>query len=138
MLSETPMHTSLPASDLARARRFYVEVLGFAPANEDPHAIQFRSGGTVFVVYQSGGSSPGTFSQAGWAVGDIRKEVDALRERGVEFLEYDFPGLKTKDGIAEVEGSFHAWFKDTEGNLLGIEEWPDDNQWGKVARGLDS
>jgi hypothetical protein len=45
------------------------------------------------------------------------------------FEEYDFPGLKTVNGIAEVEGNYPskggvgeraAWFRDVDGNLFGI------------------
>jgi hypothetical protein len=62
-------------------------------------------------------------------VTDLQATVQALRERGVIFEEYDLPGLKTVDGIAKVPGNYPskggvgelaAWFKDSEGNLLGI------------------
>jgi hypothetical protein len=47
----------------------------------------------------------------------------------VVFEEYDLPGLKTVGGIAQVAGNYPsrggigekaAWFRDSEGNLLGI------------------
>jgi hypothetical protein len=65
----------------------------------------------------------------GWEVDDIEATVAALRACGVVFEEYDLPGLKTVNGIAEVAGNYPsrgsvgekaAWFKDGEGNLLGI------------------
>ena len=57
----------------------------------------------------------------GWEVDDIDKVVEDLRGRGVTFEEYDFPGLKTVNGIAELEGIERAaWFKDSEGNILSI------------------
>ena len=42
----------------------------------------------------------------GWEVGDIEATVEWLRARGVVFEEYDFPGLRTVDGIAEVAGNY--------------------------------
>jgi DNA-binding transcriptional MerR regulator len=60
---------------------------------------------------------------------DIDATVAELRARGVEFEEVDLPGLKTVDGIAEVQGNYPskggkgeraAWFRDSEGNMLGI------------------
>jgi hypothetical protein len=42
----------------------------------------------------------------------------------VVFEEYDFPGLRTVDGIArlgDVERA--AWFKDSEGNILAISQF---------------
>ena len=60
---------------------------------------------------------------------DIEGAVTTLRGRGVVFKEYDLPGLKTNNGIAEVTGNYPsrggvgekgAWFRDSEGNLLSI------------------
>ena len=38
----------------------------------------------------------------------------------MEFLDYDFPGLKTVDGVAELDGEKSAWFDDSEGNILAL------------------
>ena len=48
--------------------------------------------------------------------------VNELKKSGVKFEDYDFPGLKTQDGIADMGGSKGAWFKDSEGNLIAIGE----------------
>ena len=64
----------------------------------------------------------------GFEVTDLVSTVAALRSRGVVFEEYDLPGFKTRDGIATIQGNYPskgtgeygAWFKDSEGNLLGI------------------
>ena len=55
-------------------------------------------------------------------VPDIGAQVQALRERGLTFEEYDYPNLKTVGGIADLGFARAAWFKDSEGNLLGIAE----------------
>ena len=64
-----------------------------------------------------------------WQADDLEETIAELRGRGVIFEEYDVPGLKTVNGIAEVEGNYPskggrrekaAWFKDSEGNLLAI------------------
>jgi hypothetical protein len=47
--------------------------------------------------------------------------VHGLKERGVVFEEYDFPTLKTVDGIATTAGiGSSAWFKDPDGNTLAL------------------
>ena len=56
----------------------------------------------------------------GWEVDDIEATVTDLRSRGVVFEEYDFPGLKTVDGIATIGDLKTSWFKDSEGNTLAI------------------
>jgi hypothetical protein len=40
----------------------------------------------------------------------------------VEFEDYDVPGLKTEDGIADLGFERSAWFKDSEGNTLAIAQ----------------
>ena len=63
-----------------------------------------------------------------WEVADIEATVAALRKRGVVFEEYDLPGLETVNGIATIQGNYPskgvgergAWFRDSEGNLLGL------------------
>jgi hypothetical protein len=56
----------------------------------------------------------------GWETDDIEQEVAALKARGVVFEEYDTPNLKTVAGIATAGPIRAAWFKDSEGNLLGL------------------
>jgi hypothetical protein len=61
----------------------------------------------------------------GWEVDEIEGTVREVRARGVVFEAYDFPGLKTVDGIAEIDGNYPskgtdergAWFRDSEGNV---------------------
>ena len=60
----------------------------------------------------------------GFRVSDIDAEVRALRERGVRFEEYDFPGFDKATGIAQTGPIRSAWFKDSEGNLLGLVQLP--------------
>jgi catechol 2,3-dioxygenase-like lactoylglutathione lyase family enzyme len=129
MLKDGRVATRLPAQDLDRARSFYSEVLGLEPAEERDGGIRYRFGETEFALFLSTGKPSGDHTQMGWEVDDIEATVADLRSRGLEFEEYDEPGLKTVDGIAEIEGNYAshggkgergAWFRDSEGNLLAI------------------
>jgi catechol 2,3-dioxygenase-like lactoylglutathione lyase family enzyme len=128
MLTDAHVSTRLPAKDLERARRFYSEKLGLEPVEERPGGIRYQCGGSSFALFQSAGSASGTHTQMAWEVDDIETTVAALRARGVVFEEYDSPGLKTKNGIADIEGNYPskgvgergAWFRDSEGNLLSF------------------
>ena len=131
MLQQGRVAVRLPAQDLERARRFYAEKLGMEPTEERPGGLRYVCAEGKFTVYQSAGASPGTFTQMGWEVDDLDAVVADLRARGVTFEEYDLPGLKTVDGIADIEGNYPStnasgeravWFHDCEGNLLGIGE----------------
>jgi catechol 2,3-dioxygenase-like lactoylglutathione lyase family enzyme len=121
MLPNMQIHPTIPANDLARARNFYENTLGFKPAQELPGGIIYRAGGgTWFILYPTQSAGTAQHTVASWEVKDINAEVADLRKRGVRFEEYDFPGLKTVNGIAEVGSLRGAWFKDTENNILGL------------------
>jgi catechol 2,3-dioxygenase-like lactoylglutathione lyase family enzyme len=129
MLDNARVATRLPAQDLGRARRFYAEKLGLEPSEERPGGLRYRLGEGEFSLYGSAGTSPGTFTQMALEVDDLDAVVGELKRRGVEFEDVDVPGLETTDGIAEVEGNYPgkrsrgeraAWFRDSEGNLLGV------------------
>jgi catechol 2,3-dioxygenase-like lactoylglutathione lyase family enzyme len=128
MLEHSDVATRLPVQDLKRARSFYAEKLGLEPVEERPGGLLYRCGKGSFALFLSAGAAAGTHTQMGWEVADIEATVAALRARGVVFEEYDLPGLKTVDGIAQIAGNYPskgigekgAWFKDSEGNLVGI------------------
>jgi predicted enzyme related to lactoylglutathione lyase len=66
----------------------------------------------------------GGHTQMGFNVQDIEGTVSELQAAGVAFEEYNFPGLKTEKGIAQTGDARAAWFKDSEGNLIGIVQLP--------------
>ena len=45
-----------------------------------------------------------------------------LKAKGVVFEEYDLPALKTVDSIAVRPDFKGAWFKDSEGNVIGVAQ----------------
>jgi len=118
----------LPCHDLERARAFYAEKLGLEPIEERPGGLRYQCGTTFFGLFQSTGRPSGEHTQMGFEVDDVDSIVAELRRRGVEFEEIDAPGLRTVNGIADIEGNYPskgtadraAWFRDSEGNLLGI------------------
>jgi hypothetical protein len=120
LLKDSEIVAILPAEDMDRARGFYEQTLGFEPESVDPGGVYYRSGSGRFSVYPTQFAGTSQHTQAGWLVDDLKKKVAELRDRGVEFEEYDFPGLKTEDGIADLGSELAAWFKDTEGNTIGV------------------
>jgi predicted enzyme related to lactoylglutathione lyase len=121
MLQNSPMYAYLPAKDVARARKFYEEKLGFKPKREISGGVAYEfAKGTGCYLYPTPNAGTSKASQAFWQVEDVEREVAELKAKGVKFEDYDMPGLKTKDGIAIAGGAKAAWFKDTEGNLLAL------------------
>jgi len=127
-LHYTDVATRLPAQNLGRARAFYAEKLGLEPVEERPGGLRYRCGNSSFVVFQSTGRSTGEHTQMGFEVDDIEAVAAELRRRGGVFEDVDVPGLETVNGIADIEGNYPSkgrgerggWFRDSEGNLLGI------------------
>jgi predicted enzyme related to lactoylglutathione lyase len=78
-------------------------------------------GNNRLFVYPAQARSSGEFTQTVIHVSDVRAAVEEMRSRGVEFEEYDTPETRTENGIARMPGGGEgAWFKDSEGNLVGV------------------
>ncbi|HKU35966.1 VOC family protein [Paenarthrobacter sp. NPDC058040] len=125
MLKDQQVAAVLPAQDLKRARGFYSEKLGLEPDNPDADDnLQYTCGdGTAFFLYETPNAGTAKNTQIGWNVDDLAATVAELRGKGVVFEDYDFPGLKTEDGIATMpDGTAAAWFLDTEGNILSLNQ----------------
>jgi len=120
ILEETEFQATIPATDLDRARHFYEDKLGLSPESVLDVGIIYRFGqGTGFFLYPSRTAGAG-HTLGSWFVEDIQSAVQELRARGIEFEEYDYPDLKTVDGIADLGSELAAWFKDSEGNVLAV------------------
>jgi predicted enzyme related to lactoylglutathione lyase len=118
------VEAALPASDIERAKAWYAEKLGLRPAREDMGGALYEIEATRFLLYPSQFAGTNKATSAGFTVDDVEETVAKLREKGVTFEEYDFPGLKTENGVATFESEQGtgkaAWFKDSEGNILSV------------------
>jgi predicted enzyme related to lactoylglutathione lyase len=121
MLQQHRIYAYLPAQDIARARRFYEQTLGFTPGPEVGGGVTYAcAGGTAAFLYPTPNAGTSKASQAFWQVDDIEREVAELKSRGVSFEHYDVPGGTSAGDIVTAGGARAAWFKDTEGNILAI------------------
>jgi catechol 2,3-dioxygenase-like lactoylglutathione lyase family enzyme len=125
MLGGSRVAPTIPVRDPARSRDFYEGSLGLKLKQEmTDGGIEYEcGGGTSLFTYpteENAGKSPATL--ASFEVDDAPAAVGELRGKGVTFEEYDMPGLKTVEGIAELAGSRGAWFKDPDGNILAVFE----------------
>jgi catechol 2,3-dioxygenase-like lactoylglutathione lyase family enzyme len=122
MLEGFTPHTTLPVTDLERAKAWYKEKLGFTPTSEDPGGAWYESGGATFALFptQFAGTAQNTAME--WSVDGIRGVIDELKGRGVAFDHYDLPGVEWDGDIAVMGPYKGAWFKDSEGNILALTE----------------
>ena len=123
MLSQAPITCILPVKDLSRARRFYEEQLALEPRGLQPDGrFIYRCGGAEIALLPKRGGTKADHTALSFKVDSITAAIGTLKERGVKFADYDFPGFKTVDHIAMVGTDKAAWFEDTEGNTLCIHE----------------
>jgi catechol 2,3-dioxygenase-like lactoylglutathione lyase family enzyme len=131
-LTGASVNVRLPAQDLDRARAFYSERLGLDPIDERPGGLLYSVGGQEFVIFTSTGKASGDHTQMGFQVPDLEGAVAELRARGLEFEEFEFGDFEVTDGIVTIPGYYSSkpptgeraiWFRDSEGNLLGLGEY---------------
>jgi catechol 2,3-dioxygenase-like lactoylglutathione lyase family enzyme len=120
MLGDHPIYPVLLAKDLEESKEFYAGKLGLEIIMESAEGISYRCGDTQLEVTASTTGTADEQTQAGWRVDDLEAELEDLRGRGVKIEEYDTPGLKTENGIADLGFARAAWIVDPHGNALGI------------------
>jgi catechol 2,3-dioxygenase-like lactoylglutathione lyase family enzyme len=119
MLTDRRVHAIIPTDDPDRLRPFYEDILGFAPLAVPPSAVIYRAGdGSVFAISRSAPGGAGIHTEMAFTVPDVEAEVAELRGRGVVFEEYETP--RTERGIARLPAGRAAWFKDPDGNIIGL------------------
>jgi len=120
IIQQAEFHATVPATDMARARRFYEEKLGLSPEAVFEVGVIYRfAAGTALFLYPAGTAGAG-HTVGSWFVDNLEGAVAELRAKGIEFEVYDYPNLKTVDGIADLGEELGAWFKDSEGNILAV------------------
>jgi catechol 2,3-dioxygenase-like lactoylglutathione lyase family enzyme len=121
MLNDWPAEAVLPANDLDRAGRFYRDFLGLKVERDATREmLAVHAGGDTLFELMLTATPPCDNEALSFHVQNIKAEVDRLREAGIRLEERDQP--KTHDGIAEVDGLRMAWFRDSEGNVIGLRE----------------
>ena len=121
MLSDAMAVTTVAVTDLDRAKRFYAEQLGLPVLEEQPFSFRLGAGKGTQIGVRRGQPNVGQ-TVAHFEVDDIEAVIRELTSRGVTFEEYETP--KTVNFIAQVGPARGAWFKDPDGNVLGVREGP--------------
>lgn len=124
LLANATVTPTVSTTDPTRSREFYGNTLGLncTDSNTEENAFQVECGnGTSIYVYPRQDPPKAENTVASFNVNNFEEVVADLRNRGVTFEEYDFPGLKTENGVADLGGGTKAaWFKDPDGNILAV------------------
>ena len=124
MLANSRVSAVLPVVDLDRAKKFYEDKLGLQAVQRADGVMSQCGQGTQLALYQRPAPTKADHTVAGWEVDNIEEVVQTLRDRGVLFEQYALPGLKPQaQGIATVGTTKGAWFKDPDGNILGLVQF---------------
>ena len=121
MLGDHPLDVVLLATDLDASKDFYAKKIGLEIASEGPFGVQFKCGnGSRLAISKSTTGTADEQTQAAFRVEDLAAELAELRSRGVKIEEYDTPGLKTVNGVADIGFALMAWFIDPGKNCVGV------------------
>jgi catechol 2,3-dioxygenase-like lactoylglutathione lyase family enzyme len=102
---------SVLTQDIARAKRFYHEVLGLEIESEGEHDLEFSCGQVTLDVFDpSSIGQPFAVSPAGLAL--RVPDVDAAR------AELEAKGVAFDGDTIQTSVCRQAWFKDPDGNAL--------------------
>ena len=119
MLEKTKAYSGFSVSDVAQAETFYRDVLGLKTSVDHGMLTLHLAGNRPTLVYPKSDHEPASFTILNFPVLNVEEVVDALAERGVEFVRY--PGFpQDAKGIMRGHGPDIAWFTDPAGNILSI------------------
>ena len=117
------LYTVLPAQDLERAHGFYHDKLGMEPEGTLDGMLMYRVGPAGrFALYETSNAGTAQNTQMCLISDDLAADMARLRGAGLAFEEYDFPGMKTVDGVLDSGESRTAWFRDSEGNFVCLSQ----------------
>ena len=119
MITAAMVVATIPVTDLDRAKQFYGDTLGLTFLWESPAAVRYRCG-AVSVFKRPPIATE--HSLAHFEVADIEAVVQDLCARGVQFLDYAEGPLTTTDHVAQLGPARAAWFRDPDGNTLGLRQ----------------
>ena len=123
ILGSQKLMAFVATSDPARAKAFYRDTLGLHLVSEDQFALVFDVAGTMLRVTTVQEVGAAKYTVLGWQVPDIIRTAKSLHEVGITLEQYtgmqqDELGIWNSPGGAKV-----AWFKDPDGNTLGITQF---------------
>jgi catechol 2,3-dioxygenase-like lactoylglutathione lyase family enzyme len=122
MLRATNLTTLVAVDDLNEATVFYGKTLGLEQTGGEPGWVQYRSGTSDLIVYESENAGTNQATTAAWTVENVGETVRELKANGVDtFRQYDnLPGATRHGDIHDAGKARMAWFTDPSGNIFEV------------------
>ncbi len=122
MLDQCVVVGFIPTRDAARARAFYVDLLGLPVVTEDSFATEVAANGTHIRIVNAPEFTPLPMTLLGWQVPDILTAVQTLSARGIVFERYGWSQQDADAIWTAPDGTRVAWFRDPDGNTLSVSQ----------------
>jgi catechol 2,3-dioxygenase-like lactoylglutathione lyase family enzyme len=126
MLSNAPVNATLQCrrKNLKAVADFYAKKLGLELAFGSPKEgfLVFHAGRRTELLLFESDAQKSDDTGATFEVKNLARAMAALRKKGVKFVEYDLPGVKTEEGVARMGPHSMCWLKDPDGNVLGLHQ----------------
>lgn len=122
MLGTMDIIAFVPTTDSAKARSFYEGVLGLSFVSDDGFALVFNANGVMIRVVKAQQFTPVQYTILGWQVKEIEQVIRRLQEKGVQFERFGFFQQDELGIWIAPSGDKVAWFKDPDGNVLGVSQ----------------
>lgn len=123
MLGNKQALVTIPVKDIDRAKQFYANTLGLAPAeSREQGTAAFKNGSSEILMYESTFAGTNQATTTTWIVGsDVDRIARGLKAKGVAFEHYDFlEGMKLEGDVYSSDSMKVAWFKDPDGNIHAL------------------
>jgi predicted enzyme related to lactoylglutathione lyase len=111
-------------TDGARAVHFYQTVLGLSLRYEDDFAVSLDSDGVELRLQKVERFTPHPFTTLGWQVANVDAVVEQLGRHGVAPERYPWLDQEASGIWPAPSGARVAWFKDPDGNVFSVAQYP--------------
>lgn len=119
MFESNAIHANFSVDDIAAARDFYVDTLGFKLVKELEGQLVLEAGrGTKINIYEKDDHKPWDSTVLGIETADVDKAVKQLLDAGIEAAQ--LPGTDASGIMRDPDMGDAAWFQDPAGNWICI------------------
>jgi catechol 2,3-dioxygenase-like lactoylglutathione lyase family enzyme len=122
MLASCDMVGFVLTKDYDKSRAFYEGKLGFEFVSLDQFALVMKAGKSKIRISKVPTFTPLQSTVLGWEVNDIVAVAKWLAAQDVELEKYAFVQDKELGIWSAPGGAKVAWFKDPDGNVLGMSQ----------------
>ena len=122
MLNRYDVMGFIPSVDPAKAKTFYIDVLGLTLVGESPAFVEVDANGTHIQIVATPGMKPQGMTILGWRVPDIEAAANEMIAKGIAFERYGFFEQDALGIWTAPSGTRVAWFLDPDGNTLSISQ----------------